>query len=266
MKTKITFIWLISLLFLVSSCNARIIRGDGNIVTETIEISDYKKISLAGSVKVNYTQSESNPYLEVSLDKNIFEMFEFVVEGDEHLYIRPKKEFRRHISFRPTEFNIRTNSTLLEKVEAAGNVEFNVNSTLSADKIKFDLAGSGKINLNERVTVKSLSASIAGSATLNAPEVFCNDFKGEVAGSGTMNIGGSTESAKFNIAGSGDVRAFEFHIDELKCDIAGSGDIEAYVNNSININVAGSGKVRYKGNPTDITRSIVGSGSIQKVD
>ncbi len=267
MKAKITLILLISLLFIFTGCIGKtIIKGDGDIVTETVSIGDYKKISLAGSVKVDYTQSESEPYLEVTLDKNIFEKFEFVVEEGDHLNIRPKKEYRRNTHFRPTEFNIKTNSHGLAGIMAAGQVEFNVNSPLEVDDLNFKLAGSGKINLNQRVTVKKFQTEIAGNTTLNAMEVFSNEFNGRIAGSGTMNVGGSTESADFDIAGSGDFRGFQFHIDDLKCKVAGSGDIEAYVNNSIDIKVAGSGRVKYKGNPANITRKILGSGSVKKVD
>jgi len=268
MKAKVHILFALIVLFLTSGCMpGKVTRGDANLITRTIDISDYRIIQTGGgSMTINYVQSEAAPFFEITTDQNIFDMYEFVVEKEKTLLIRPKKEFRRNHSFRPTEFTVTTNSRNLEKVEAAGNITFNANSSLNAEKISFDLAGSGTINLPEQVTADQLRVQMAGNATLNAADISCREIKGEIAGSGTMNMGGITKKATFEIAGSGNVKAFNLRMDELKCNIAGSGDIEAYVNEKINVYVAGSGKVRYKGNPGEINRHIAGSGSVNKVD
>ena len=67
-------------------------------------------------------------------------------------------------------------------------------------------------------------------------------------------------------AGSGTVRAFDCNMDELECKIAGSGDIEASVVNKIKAEIAGSGSVKYKGDPQDIQKKVMGSGKIEKVE
>jgi len=244
----------------------QIIKGDGNIVTKDIPISEYTKINTAGSIHINYSQSDEEPFLQVTTDQNIYDIFEFIIENNNTLVIRPKKEYRRNTHIRPTEFTVNTNSRELEKAEIAGNTTFNANSPLKAEQLQLTIAGSGKINLNGLVEANKLGTEIAGSATLNAYQINAQEFKGNIAGSGTLNLGGETGKATFEIAGSGDVRAFDLQIEDMKCEIAGSGDIEAYVNNSINVSVAGSGRVKYKGNPSDIKRSIAGSGSIKKVE
>lgn len=65
---------------------------------------------------------------------------------------------------------------------------------------------------------------------------------------------GTVGTAEFSIAGSGTVRAFDCTMDELECKIAGSGDIEASVVNKIKAEIAGSGSVKYKGDPQDIQK------------
>lgn len=267
MKTIVHSFILLTCFFICNGCiPGQIIKGDGNIVTHEISITDYSRISSAGSVTINYIQSDEEPYLQVTTDQNIYEMFEFNVNDKDILQIRPKKEYRRNTTFRPTEFTINTNSHEFKGAETAGSVKFNANSPLKSDNVKLSLAGSGTINLHENAEIEELKTEIAGSATLNAHKLSCKNFRGEIAGSGTLNLGGKTEKANFSIAGSGDVKAFDLRIDEMKCDIAGSGDIEAYVNNSINVSIAGSGRIKYKGDPQDIKRSVAGSGSIKKVE
>lgn len=267
MKTNI-YILLIGLIFALNGCiPGKVVNGDGNIVTETISIADYHTIKAAsGHITVRYIQSDEPPFLQVKTDQNIYDMYEFRTDEDGTLLIKPKHPYRNNCNFRPTEFLILTNSTALRKVEMAGSAEFNAESPLTADQLIFELAGSGRINLKEKVTVARLGVTIAGSTTLNAPDVYCDQFRGEIAGSGTMHIGGEARKANIEVAGSGKIRAFDLQIDDLKCNVAGSGNIEATVSQNIDVNAVGSGKVRYKGNPANITRNIIGSGSIRKVE
>lgn len=267
MKTKLSFLGLALLLLFLNGCiPSRIINGNGELVTEIISITDYDKIQTAGSVKVNYTQSEEAPFFEVTTDSNIFEKFEFIVSDDGILRIRPKQEFRRGYNFRPTQFTVTTNSTQLHKAELAGSSQFHANSTLTTDDLKINIAGSGTIHLHESVTAKEIYTDIAGSGTFIGEALYINRLKGEVAGSGTIILAGNAEKATFNIAGSGEVRGYDFTVDEMKCEIAGSGDIEMTVNQKIDASIAGSGRIKYKGDATDINRSVAGSGSIKKVD
>ncbi|MFQ9020782.1 MAG: GIN domain-containing protein [Parabacteroides merdae] len=54
--------------------------------------------------------------------------------------------------------------------------------------------------------------------------------------------------------------------EELTCKAAGSTHIEITANKAISTKIAGSGTIRYKGNPNIKEKSIIGSGSITKVD
>ncbi len=84
--------------------------------------------------------------------------------------------------------------------------------------------------------------------------------------SGKLNLGGIIQKAYFDIAGSGTIRAFDLHVEDMKCKIAGSGDIDITANNSIDASIAGSGRIKYKGDAKDIKKSVAGSGSIKQVD
>ena len=67
-------------------------------------------------------------------------------------------------------------------------------------------------------------------------------------------------------AGSCKIKAFDLETEKLNCKAAGSTHIEITVNKAISTKMAGSGTIRYKGNPEIKEKSIVGSGSITKVD
>ena len=106
-------------------------------------------------------------------------------------------------------------------------------------------------------------AAIAGSGGISVDKVE-GDFKGEVAGSGDLQLsavkGGAVE---FSIAGSGDVKAAGTAV-STKIGIAGSGDVDAaaLAAKTASVSIAGSGNVR--ANATDTAKvEIVGSGDVE---
>jgi hypothetical protein len=233
-------------------------------VTQELALDDYDVIEASHSIKATYVQSEEPPALSVTTDQNIMEKYIFRVK-DSKLQIKPKEEYK-HANFFPTQFTVTTHSKGLRKVNLAGSVTFDLDSPFTGDDLEINLAGSGTINLNHPVTIDDLDVDLAGSATLNAHQLNGKEFDGDIAGSGKLNLGGSMTKATFEIAGSGTVRAFGLQVENMKCNIAGSGDIEISVSNSISADVAGSGRIKYKGDPQTIQKKIAGSGSVKKMD
>lgn len=267
MKTRLYLSSLFCILLLTSGCIFMpSIKGDGNVITQTIDIADFDEISAEGSsILLNYSQQESAPALTVTVDQNIYDLFEFKTDGKK-LVIRPKNRDRKPIRLRPTEFTVTSNSTSLKKVELAGINEFNLNGKFASnEKIKFSMAGSGTIELRDTVTVDKMEVETAGKITLNASALYAREFKGQIAGKGTLNLTGAGEKADFEIAGSGKVHAFDFIISEMSCEIAGKGSVEAHAEKHINIEIAGIGNLYYKGNPS-IHENKAGLGKVKKVD
>jgi hypothetical protein len=269
MKLK-TSVWnagiLVICLLLTSNClSFKKVNGDGNLVTREIATGDYDAICChGGSIKISYTQSDNAPGLTVTVDRNIFEMYDFKVD-DRKLKIEPKEKNECY-RFIPTRFEVVTNSTGLRKVSAAGRVEFTVDGPLRTEALKLDLAGSTKVDLKDSVILRKLSVDIAGSGTLKAFALDGKTFDADIAGSGKIDLGGRVTTASFEIAGSGRVHAFDLQTEDVKCEIAGSGNLEITANSSIRAEVAGSGHIKYYGNPPQVMTQIAGSGSVRKAD
>lgn len=266
MKTRLALAFTFSLLIVLSGCISGItVKGDGNLITEKINITDYDRIELNGSnMIVNYEQSTEQPSLTVTTDKNIFDLYDFAVESG-LLIIKPKKT-ERWTNFQPTEFTVTTNSTTIKKLSAGGTATVNINSPIETENLEIDLAGSGLANMPELVKVNSFKTELAGSGTINAANLCVNVFESEIAGSGTLILKGEAEKLNISIAGSGKVQAFDLQAKELSCSVAGSGNVQVNVSDKISADIAGSGNILYKGNPTTIKKDVAGSGSIKPAE
>lgn len=251
---------------LITGCSPfPIIEGDGDVITETVEIGDYAELdALCHSAKIIYTQSSDAPGLRITTDRNIYEKYEFVVKDGHRLVIQPKKEFRR-ARFSPTEFTVITRSHNLESVELAGDFDFAADSPLAGDKLSVELAGSGTATFPDSVQVEQVKLELAGSGTINLPALQCQTLHGDIAGSGTLNLGGTADKASYDIAGSGTIKAFNLQTHTTNCDLAGNGTLEIFADKHLDLDMAGHGNVRYKGNPS-IHQEGFSVGNIEKAD
>ena len=233
MKKSYSFILVLILIAgLLCSCHINKVSGDGNVVSKEIPIKDYDEIQIEGeNVDFKYMQSDDVPYLKVETDQNIMDLLDINTDS-KVLVVRPKN---RHTGINPTRFIVITNSTALKE---------------------FKMAGGGK----------KLEIRFAGGGTIKADSIAITRLDCEIAGSGTVSLSGKTEKMNIKSAGSSKIKAFGLETEELTCKAAGSTHIEITANKAISTKIAGSGTIRYKGNPNIKEKSIIGSGSITKVD
>lgn len=207
MKTRIIYLCLLVIFSTTGCIPTQTIKGDGNITTENIPVSEYDCLELeGGGMVVNYTQSDAPEGLEIKTDRNIFEKYEFNVENHK-LKIRPRKEFRKHTNFRPTEFMVTANSRNLKKLAAAGSTHVNINSPLQAEEFEAGLAGSGIIQFHDTASFTNLKIEIAGSGDIEASVV--NKIKAEIAGSGSVKYKGDPQDIQKKVMGSGKIEKVE---------------------------------------------------------
>ena len=116
------------------------IKGDGNIITKEISISDYDEISYVGKVNIEYEQSNASPFFKITIDENILPHLDIKIKG-KTLIIQPKDEKKYFngnsygLNLQPTVCEIKTSSRELKEISAVGGGEFIAKSPLKADKL-----------------------------------------------------------------------------------------------------------------------------------
>jgi hypothetical protein len=124
--------------------------------------------------------------------------------------------------------------------------------------------GSGDIRGTGTFKGKGLDVSIAGSSDVIL-DVDYDDLEVSIAGSGDAKLSGKANKSSYSIAGSGDVSAFDLKSTSVSVSIAGSGDAAVFASKSLDASVMGSGTVRYKGQPSNVDKSVMGSGEVVSV-
>lgn len=238
MKFPITLfsIWMI---LSFTSC-IKCIEGVGEVTEERRTIEDYDVLYLNCGANVSIRQLGLNEINKVTVyaQENLLPFIHTEIEGK-----RLVLDFEGCIDpSEPVVIDVATNGLI--KIVHNGSGSLETIGTLKAEDFRIDLDGSGRINAK---------------------------FKGEELdishdGSGSMTLIGDCNELELELDGSGEINALEMKANKVKIALDGSGNVSAYARRAIEINLSGSGNVRYKGNPQDIIQSVDGSGSVQKLD
>ena len=210
------------------------IRGKGETVTETRNLSGFNKISLAIDADISYMQ-DSVYFVEISAQQNILKVLTMEI-SDGELEIDSRKWIRKHNGIK-----IIIHSPDLREVELDGSGNFESSGMLTTGTLELEISGSGNITFTG-VTAADLNAEISGSGNISVSGGVVTNQEAEISGSGNIEMDGVTA-----------------HISKAK--ISGSGSVSVWVLNQLNATISGSGDVKYKGTPT-VNTSISGSGSV----
>jgi hypothetical protein len=204
---------------------------------ETRTIASFKAIGVSAPVRVELTQGDAES-LVVECDEEALAQLETLVENGA-LKIRQKTRER---------------VPKLEKVKAYVTAR-NIDS--------LSISGSGYIR-SPSLRTSGLSLSISGSGDLRIATLTATRLDVSLSGSGDMSVAGTADSISASISGSGDLEAKNFQVAEADVSIAGSGAATLSVRDRLSARVAGSGDLRYYGDPPSVHKSVAGSGSVRR--
>lgn len=222
--------------FVLSACGINVVRGSGNVVNETRQVSEFDSIAFSGSGDVIVTQGDTEG---------------LVVEAEDNLlpYIRTDVRARTlHIYFDPMD---------LVMVHANKTMRFHVSMKQVAG---LDLSGSGTV-YSRSITADNLVIDISGSGETTIDSLKADNLNIDISGSGKCKLAGDVSSEKLNISGSGDCNTRDLTSRNAVIDVSGSGKAIVMAADRLDVKISGSGDVFYSGNP-QISQKVTGSGKI----
>ncbi|TSJ44877.1 head GIN domain-containing protein [Fluviicola chungangensis] len=235
LKCMLPAILLLAMSF--TSCKKNLfnsIKGKGETVTETRNLSGFNKISLSIDGDVNYVQ-DTVYFVEISAQQNVLDVITTQVSAGE-LKIDSRRWIRKHNGI-----------TILVH---------------SPDLRAMDLSGSGNIASFFDIVTTGLELNVSGSGNITLAAVHTDELEVNISGSGNIAVsGGTVTGQKATISGSGNITMDDLKATDSDAKISGSGNISLWAVNQLKASISGSGDIRYKGNPV-INTSISGSGSL----
>jgi hypothetical protein len=201
---------------------------------EILEIENIKKIKVKGSGNLYIDQNDEYKF-EIETDENLIDNIKYNITGDLlEIYLDNSN---------PTVLNYNFNLPDISLVHLEGSV---------------NSIGRGKIDLSK------LNVGIFGTSLFYIDSLFVDELIVNIEGDGTLRFAGNNKKNDLNISGIGDLQFLDFPSHYTDLSISGSGRANLNVSDTLIVEILGSGKVDYIGDPY-VKQNILGSGSLNKI-
>ena len=229
----VLFIGMTVMVLFSTSCK-KSIRGEGDVITKTIQPPSFIGIENSISADVYVTQAAVQK-VEISAQSNIIDNITLEVKNG-IWGIGFDKNVRKH-----EPINIYISIPQLSSYALSGSGNFYTNNVFdSCGTVSFNISGSGNIDAHLNSNTKTYSS---------------------ISGSGNITLSGNSPYQDITISGSGNLNAFPFHTYHSIVKISGSGNCQLTADSTLNVTISGSGNVYYKGYPV-INVNNSGSGGL----
>lgn len=212
------------------------VAGNGNIIKEKRDISDFTKVSVSGPLTVTLTHDTTGK-ISLEGDENILAIITTEVTNGT-LVITPKDG--QHIKPSSTsKIKIKVPYALLNNIALSGCGTITSKGTVNSQKLKATVDGPGSIDI--------LISSTEAEAW--------------ILGAGNINISGNAEKFTCKIVGSGTVMAYDLSAKEVRASISGSGEAKVNSTEILTGRITGTGNIAFDGEPGNTDLKYMGSGT-----
>jgi Putative auto-transporter adhesin, head GIN domain len=197
---------------------------------ETRSVGNFSGVSFSGAYEVTLQNSNETKVIVTGSEDVPNEDIVTEVKGN-MLHVR-FKDNKRHRNIRQSP-KIVVYYKNLDCIENSGAVNLKNEGTLKCNSLKIDVSGAGNINLNLE------------TEKLNV----------DVSGAGNITLQGKATSQNYDMSGTSNIKAFDLVGQNVSMDISGTSNAKVHAKNSLDVDISGTGAVRYRGNPSNVRSS-----------
>ena len=150
-------------------------------------------------------------------------------------------------------------------VEADDNLVDRVTTAVRGGTLVVDTPGSFTATspMRVEVTVPTLDAVVlSGTGMVAVDGVAADGLTVRVPGDGVLEVSGSAERVEASLSGSGDVLVQDLVARDVIAMLSGDGRLQVHATRSLDASVSGTGAIFYRGSPSDVTKTVTGTGVI----
>ncbi len=218
-------------LLLISACGLGTIKGSGDVITESREVSGFDSVSRTGIGRVIITQGDKES-LTIEADDNLMEHITSEVKNG-----TLELGFTDNVRFDPTP-----------------SITFTVGVK---DIAELDSSGTASIEIDE-LSVDNLKISISGTGSVSIETLTATDLVVNAEGTGDIALAGTVVKQDLELRGTGDYEAPDLESRTATVRIDGTSKAQLWVLEALDVVINGAGEVSYFGSP-NVTQSITGT-------
>lgn len=240
-------------------------------VSENRTIGDFSKLKASHGIEVFYTVS-NNISVKVEADDNErLKMVKTEVDGGTlKVYVetdskgnysskgnKGKGRKINGVNFKILKVYISGKS--LEAVKASSSADVKIENVNNSDRIDIDVSSSGSVSGKFNCEKMTIDASSSGDFDA---DVDAKNINIESSSSADVDLRGKADKLNVKASSSSSIDADKLVAEDVVATASSSADINLNVSKSLNAKASSSADVNYKGNPSQVTKDVSSSGSV----
>ena len=177
------------------------IKGEGDVITKSLDFTDFDSITINGGADVTFTQAPGYA-VTVRTQENIFDWLDYKVEGT--TLVLQLKEKR---NVRAEEFDISIQAPVLKSVQVNGASDFDIKGLSLDGDLDVQVNGAGDLDF-DLVSCDNFTLEVNGAADAHLKSLdIRKKLKVEVNGASDVDITGNAQDVSLEVNGAGDIDA-----------------------------------------------------------
>lgn len=221
-------------IILFIGCSSPCIPGEGEIISQEVDIDLFNKIDAAANVDVQLRFGQHQKVV-VTGHQNHIDLLDNSVKRDLWTIT-----FREHVC----------------------SDQMKIDITLP-DLKAIHVSGTGDVRTMSPFHSPEMELSVSGTGDLEA-DINCEQAQASLSGTGSMILRGFTDDLEVENSGTGDLQASDLKAKDADVENSGTGQVHIRATGDVEIDASGTGDVLYYGNPDEVRSDNSGTGEIIK--
>ena len=234
MKRSAILITVVVLAVMGLSIGCGLIKGSGNLVSETYDFNDFTTVEAHNGFQLKITKSTAFS-VEVTVDDNIKEYLEVDKSGD-------------------------TLRILLKGNRVYNSVHLEASITMP-ELYGIDLSGGSRTSIAGFNSSHDLSVELSGGSVLSG-EITATDTDFELSGGSEVNLVGSANDLIVDGSGGSQLDLESFSVNNADIKLSGGGSATINPSGRLDVDLSGGSRVLYIGNPSTGDQDLSGGSSV----
>jgi hypothetical protein len=182
---------------LLTGCSKDILKGEGDIVMESRQVSDFTMVEISGNRFAEIIPSAESK-VEITGYENLIPAFESrVINGK--LYF----DFPNHYNVRRDNIKLKIFTPVVGKLRLSGQTEVTITDGFNGQVFEAQLSGNGKLTTGTG-NFETIGIFTSGNSRVYARNLTGNKVQVDVSGNGYIEVKAKAQLA-VNISGNGEV-------------------------------------------------------------
>jgi hypothetical protein len=206
--------------------------------TETRKLGNFSEVSVSNGIKLYLIPGNEN---KAVIEVEDMELEDVVtdIQGD-RLVIKVSNRKKWGWNWKSKRIEVTLTYKNIEEIAASSGSNVSSDQPLEADELEFDTSSGASISLE--IKGKKVSA--------------------ESSSGSSIRLAGSTRTLDVEVSSGASIKAEDLEADEVDAEGSSGGSIRVWAKSELDADVSSGASVRYKGNPSKISKDKSSGGSV----